>query len=77
MTASSDKTIKIFDYPSLIESKILEGHTDKVFKIIKVDFNRILSASLDKTVKMWNIENGVCQHTFSGHKGILSNINYL
>ena len=71
VTASSDKKIKVFDYPSFKESLVLEGHTDWVYKVIKVDANRILSSSRDTTVKLWNIENGVCEHTFSGHTGKL------
>ena len=61
VTASDDKTIKVFDYPSFKECKVLKGHTNAIGRIIKLDKNRILSASLDKTVKMWNSENGICQ----------------
>ena len=77
ITASADKTIKVFDYPSFKENLILSGHTGPVITIMKVDRNRILSVSHDATVRLWNIENGVCLHTFNGHTSTKLQMNSL
>lgn len=34
----------------------MKGHSDAVIKLVKVNDNLVLSASLDKTVILWDIE---------------------
>ena len=34
-------------------TKITEGHDDKVFSIIVIDYGTIVSASLDTKIKIW------------------------
>ena len=31
---------------------------------------RIASGSLDKTVKIWNVDSGTCLHTLTGHRSV-------
>lgn len=37
--------------------------------VLCVDFNEkfILSGSVDKTVKVWDVKSGTCRHTFRSH----------
>jgi WD40 repeat protein len=37
--------------------------------VLCVDFNEkfILSGSVDKTVKVWDVKSGTCMHTFRSH----------
>ncbi|XP_050390383.2 F-box/WD repeat-containing protein 7 isoform X1 [Patella vulgata] len=48
----------------------LKGHTENVLSVI-FDKNRVVSGSLDKTIKVWNIKTGDLIQTLKGHtKGI-------
>ena len=69
VTAGDDKIIIVFDFPSWKEEKYLEGHLEEIIKIVKIDATKIISGSLDKTLKLWSIESGECLHTFEGHTG--------
>ena len=49
----------------------LRGHTDSIYGVsFMPDGNRVLSASLDKTIKLWDwtIDEGQCLRTFNGQK---------
>lgn len=52
-SASGDKTIRIWDYASGKQIKVLIGHHNKVNEIILIDSNLMLSASEDKTMRIW------------------------
>jgi WD40 repeat protein len=53
-------------YPALLRT--LEGHTDSVTAVaITADGKLAISASSDKTIRIWNIETGRCLKTLSGH----------
>ena len=79
ISGSADKTIRIWDWRNqvkddtrqLFESlqvNVLEGHQDKVRSIcITPDDTRIISGSNDKTVRVWDRENGLNILTLQGH----------
>jgi WD40 repeat protein len=45
----------------------LEGHTDFVKVLLYLNTSHIASASLDKTIKIWNYENGALLQTLTSH----------
>jgi len=49
------------------QKKKLVGHTDKVRDIILLTNGKLASASFDGKVKIWNMENSVCEMTLQGH----------
>ena len=55
ITGSQDNLIKIFKPDNGACVKILEGHKNTVLYITQLDENTILTTSVDKTVKIWNI----------------------
>ncbi|MBD2775287.1 WD40 repeat domain-containing protein [Iningainema tapete] len=68
VSASRDKTIKIWrlETGELIHS--LKGHRDEVFAIaMSPDGQIIASGSADKTIKLWHVETGELLATFTGH----------
>jgi WD40 repeat protein len=47
----------------------LTGHTDKIWCVAALSDKRIVSGSMDSTIKLWNVETGKCEITFKGHVG--------
>jgi WD40 repeat protein len=52
----------------------LEGHTDFVWSLALLSNDRLASSSKDKTIKIWNTQNGLCLHTLTGHSGSVRGI---
>jgi WD40 repeat protein len=53
----------------------LEGHSDGVRSVaFSHDSTRLASASLDKTVKIWDASSGACLQTLEGHSGGVTNL---
>ncbi|MBF0338748.1 MAG: caspase family protein, partial [Nitrospirae bacterium] len=68
LSASEDKTLKLWDIASGRELKTFTGHSDKVHSVaISPNGKYALSASEDKTLKMWDITSGRELRTFTGH----------
>jgi len=58
---------RVYDpFPSLLNT--LEGHTDVVDSVeITYDGNIGVSGSWDKTLRLWNLDSGVCLNILEGH----------
>jgi WD40 repeat protein len=56
-SSSFDRTIRIWDYQNRTCMKTLKGHLQTVFSLalVKSDHNLLLSASLDRTFKIWRL----------------------
>ena len=68
VSASWDKTIRIWDAASGVELQILEGHTDWVNSVsFSPDGSRIVSASSDKTIRIWDAATGALLRILEGH----------
>mmetsp|Transcript_38981 Transcript_38981/g.79802 ORF Transcript_38981/g.79802 Transcript_38981/m.79802 type:complete len:410 (+) Transcript_38981:155-1384(+) len=65
VSASWDKTARIWDLNTRECVKVLTGHEQAVWSILALENGAILTGSADKTIKMW--DNGVCTKTFTGH----------
>jgi len=72
-TAQGDGTLKLFDWTQPAGPIMsLDGHTAEVYG---VDWNLnekqlVSSASWDHTVRVWDVDRGLCTQTFLAHKGI-------
>jgi WD40 repeat protein len=72
VSASNDKTLKIWDAKTGDERFTLAGHSDSVTSCdISPDGSYIVSASADRTLKIWNSQTGAERLTLSGHADVV------
>jgi WD40 repeat protein len=68
VTASDDKTARVWDARTGIELAVLSGHDDRVTcASYSPDGARIVTASADKTVRIWDARTGTQLAMLSGH----------
>ncbi len=63
ISASKDRTLKVWDLSNGQELLTLRGHTGTV-RGLAVAGGVVISASLDRTLKVWDIYRGVCLTSF-------------
>lgn len=67
VSASDDRTLKIWNPKNGQLIYTLTGHTDYVKHISLIDDNHIVSGSSDATLRIWNITTGKCEFVLRGH----------
>jgi WD40 repeat protein len=68
LTASDDKTVRIWDAKSGKLLQTLKGHAGKVYSVaLSPDGKRILTSAADKTVRIWDADTGKLLRTLEGH----------
>ncbi|CAC5412148.1 unnamed protein product [Mytilus coruscus] len=75
MEDTDDKTPRPFEMPrymgivkSVKRVRRLQGHLNSIL-CVHFDKKRLISAGLDRTVRLWDIRSGKSIHKFYGHKG--------
>ena len=69
-SASSDKTVRLWDAATGALQQTLEGHSSDVLSVAFSPNSRLLaSASRDTTVRLWDAATGALQQTLKGHSG--------
>lgn len=77
LTASEDKTLKLWDVETGREVKSYIGHNDAVNACrFSSDGSRIISGSADKTLKLWDVNTGEIIWTFLGHTDSVLRVNF-
>lgn len=78
VTAAGDGTVLVWDMTQPQESGpvlVLKGHTKEVYGVdwsmTRDSADVALSASWDKTIKLWNMMDGRCLNTYTGHEHIV------
>ena len=75
VSASADKTIKLWNLATGKEIRTLTGHSSFInHLVISPDGQTLVSASADKTIKLWNLATGKEIRTLTGHTNY---VNYL
>jgi eukaryotic-like serine/threonine-protein kinase len=68
LSASRDKTLKLWDLATGQEIRSFTGHTNGIHSVaFSPDGHTALSASDDKTLKLWDVATGQEIRTFRGH----------
>jgi WD40 repeat protein len=68
VTASSDKTVRVWNLDTGVCLQTFWGHTDYVSSVaLHADGRRVVTVGLDRTVRVWNLDTGACLKTLGGH----------
>ena len=77
VTASADKTARIWDARTGAELAVLSGHAGFVYSAAySPDGTRIVTASDDKTARIWDARTGAELAVLSGHAGFVDSAAY-
>ncbi|KAJ3035062.1 Coatomer subunit beta' [Rhizophlyctis rosea] len=79
LTSSDDMLIKLWDWEKGWKNvMVFEGHTHYVMQVVfnPKDVNTFASASLDRTVKVWNMGSSVPNYTLEGHEKGVNCVEY-
>ena len=70
LTASEDKTARLWDAATGQELQVLRGHEDWVHSaVFSPDGARVLTASADNTARLWDAATGQELKVLRGHEG--------
>ena len=76
VSASRDKTVRLWDVAGGQEVKKMEGHTDAVTSVaFSSDGKYVVSASWDKTVRLWDVAGGQ-EVKMEGHTADVSSVAF-
>lgn len=79
LSSSDDQTIKLWDWENKWACKqVFEGHAHYVMQVVfnPKDANTFASASLDKTVKVWQLGSVAPNFTLEGHEKGVNCVGY-
>ena len=77
VTASHDRTARIWDVASGRELLKLEGHTGELWHAnFSSDGRRIATASHDGTARIWDADTGRTLQTMRGHTGVIHSATF-
>lgn len=70
VSASDDKTLKVWDVKRGLELRTLKGHSGPVRDVaLSKDKQLAVSASDDKTLRVWDVKKGLELRSLEGHAG--------
>ncbi|ORX55140.1 WD40 repeat-like protein [Hesseltinella vesiculosa] len=75
MTASADKTVKVWSLLDGRHLRTLQGHTRAVTSL-QFDDAKLVTGSLDHTLKIWNYRTGQCIRTLEGHTEGVAHLHF-
>lgn len=77
VSASRDKSIRLWDARTGLQLAILLGHDDRVISAaFSPDGTRIVSASRDKTGRVWDARSGAQLLLLNGHEAVVTHAAY-
>eukprot|EP00850_Spirogloea_muscicola_P008369 SM000044S16016 [mRNA] locus=s44:562974:565807:- [translate_table: standard] len=77
VTASDDRTLKIWDGATRECLKTLRGHTNYVFCVaFNPQSSLVASGSFDETVRLWDVKTGRCLRTLPAHSDPVTAVHF-
>lgn len=67
-SCAEDDSVIIWASKKLEVKHTLMGHTKAIWDVAAIPGKRFVSASEDRTLKMWDAVKGECLATLTGHK---------
>jgi len=77
VSASYDKTLRVWDVATGETLQTLKGHADGVLSVAVLDARRVVSAASDGTLLVWDVEAGETLQTLEGHESFVSSVAVL
>jgi WD40 repeat protein len=91
VSASDDRTLKVWNLAGMIRLDLsngrsalkaqclhtLRGHRSSVLCVAGLPRDRIVSGSRDKTLRVWDVTEGLCLQTMRGHTGWVNCVGVL
>ncbi|ANZ75060.1 BA75_02491T0 [Komagataella pastoris] len=72
ISGSYDNTARVWDLRTGECTKILKGHTGRVYSVVlDSKRNRCISGSVDFSIKIWDLETGDCLKTMNEHTALV------
>lgn len=78
LDCDQDRTACVWRLPDLVSVVVLKGHKRGIWSVEFSPVDQcVLTASGDKTVKIWAISDGSCLKTFEGHVSSVLKASFL
>jgi WD40 repeat protein len=75
VSASEDKTLKVWDLDSGACLRTLKGHAFKVYRVAVTPRRpRAISASINEALKVWDLDTGSELRTLEGHSAWVNDV---
>lgn len=74
ITYGGDHVLRVWDLEEGQRKGLLSAHTDKVMCVCKSENDALMSVSLDKTIRLWDMDTRTCVIT---HKMIQGHVNFI
>ena len=66
-TPSENGTVNLFSWPKCEQQSVLRGHSDSVMSVVWMNDTKLVTASLDHQVAIWDTATGKPLHRLNGH----------
>ena len=77
MAVATSIGIWLYETETVKELNLLTAHTRRVTSVaFSPDGTTLASGSSDKTIRLWDVDNGVTLHTFRGHRGTVTSVAF-